>query len=741
MYVLPSKKHRKLFKLRKWEFFRTGEKPEPLDESLANDESMDDTATEAEPVHKPLEHQLLQTREQRRKTTIKKTNRKYGKTRRGRGSKIGKNENKNKIKFSIVGSNVNGLNLKKESLLHTINELKPCVITLQETKVSKKGSIKIPGYQIFEKLRNKRGGGGLMTVVDEDLEPVLVSCGNEDIDVIAVQTKVGNNRIRVINGYGPQEDEDKQQLLNFWHEIKKEVISAKDNECMMIIEMDANAKVGREVIANDPHNQTNNGKILVDMVSRNNLVIVNALDICKGVITRERIFEHKIEKSAIDYVIICRELYKYLIGMNIDEERFHVLTNYRRNKSIKKSITSDHNILYCNFSLSFYRQPRKIRREFFNLKCEEGKKLFFHETNKSNILSNCFSGPGSFSNNCNNFFKGLNQCLHKCFTKVRIRTGNIKAFGNEEIQEQLKLKLELRKFLVNNRCKIGQIVAENKLNEVETFLDEHCAKKNAEKVKAHIDSVETLEGNFSQLGLWKLKQKLCPQISDPPMAKLDENGSLVTAPNLLKDLYLRTYVNRLKHREMKPELNDIFCLKRELWLSRLTLLRNRKTPPWKMKHLDEVLKSLKTNKTMDPHGIINELFKEGCIGTDMKDALLSLFNGTKVNMFMPLFMALSNISTIYKNKGSRMDLENDRGIFILTTLKKILDKLIYNDKYSDIDGNMTDSNIGARKGRNIRNHLMIIYGVINSVIKGGEDCIDLQVYDLEKAFDALWLED
>ena len=83
----------------------------------------------------------------------------------------------------------------------------------------------------------------------------------------------------------------------------------------------------------------------------------------------------------------------------------------------------------------------------------------------------------------------------------------------------MKLKLELRKFLVNNRCKIGQIVAENKLNEVETFLDEHCAKKNAEKVKSHIDSVETLEGNFSQLGLWKLKQKLCPQISDPPMAK------------------------------------------------------------------------------------------------------------------------------------------------------------------------------------------------------------------------------
>ena len=82
-------------------------------------------------------------------------------------------------------------------------------------------------------------------------------------------------------------------------------------------------------------------------------------------------------------------------------------------------------------------------------------------------------------------------------------------------------------------------------------------------------------------------------------------------------------------------------------------------------------------------------------------------------------------------------MDNDRGIFIISTLKAILDKLIYNDNYEDIDENMSDSNIGARKGRNIRNHLMIIYGVINSVIRGGEECIDIQINDLEKAFDAL----
>ena len=144
---------------------------------------------------------------------------------------------------------------------------------------------------------------------------------------------------------------------------------------------------------------------------------------------------------------------------------------------------------------------------------------------------------------------------------------------------------------------------------------------------------------------------------------------------------------------------------------------------------------------MDPNGMINEIFKAGCIGKDLKDALILLFNGTKINQLLPMFMALSDITTIYKNKGSRLDLNNDRGIFILTVMKKILDNLIYSDNYDEIDGNMSDSNVGARRKRNVKDHLLIIHGVINSVIRGNEECIDIQVYDLEKAFDALWLED
>ena len=128
-----------------------------------------------------------------------------------------------------------------------------------------------------------------------------------------------------------------------------------------------------------------------------------------------------------------------------------------------------------------------------------------------------------------------------------------------------------------------------------------------------------------------------------------------------------------------------------------------KSPQWKINELDKVLKSLTNNKTRDPLGMINEVFKIGCAGDDLKIALLELLNGSKCNQLIPEYMNLSHITTLYKQKGSRLSLNSERGIFILTSLKRILDKQIYVDKYSSIDENMSDSNIGARRGRNIKN--------------------------------------
>ena len=52
-----------------------------------------------------------------------------------------------------------------------------------------------------------------------------------------------------------------------------------------------------------------------------------------------------------------------------------------------------------------------------------------------------------------------------------------------------------------------------------------------------------------------------------------------------------------------------------------------------------------------------------------------------------------------------------------------------------------DLDLFKRRRRNIKDHLLIIHGVINSVIRGEEECIDIQIYDIEKVCHAMWLED
>ena len=104
------------------------------------------------------------------------------KTRRGWGKKIKRKQFKNKeneTTFSLFASNANGIKGKLDSLMTNVNIFQPSCIILQETKLRFPGTVKIEGFQIFENLRECLGGG-LLTAIDNNLNPVLISTGNED---------------------------------------------------------------------------------------------------------------------------------------------------------------------------------------------------------------------------------------------------------------------------------------------------------------------------------------------------------------------------------------------------------------------------------------------------------------------------------------------------------------------------------------------------------------------------------
>jgi hypothetical protein len=81
-------------------------------------------------------------------------------------------------------------------------------------------------------------------------------------------------------------------------------------------------------------------------------------------------------------------------------------------------------------------------------------------------------------------------------------------------------------------------------------------------------------------------------------------------------------------------------------------------------------------------------------------------------------------------------------IFIVSIFRSLVMKMIYKDIYNIIDSSMSDSQIGSRKAKNIRNHVWVLNSIISDTLSTKKKRpIDIQIYDYKQCFDSLWLEE
>ena len=107
---------------------------------------------------------------------------------------------------------------------------------------------------------------------------------------------------------------------------------------------------------------------------------------------------------------------------------------------------------------------------------------------------------------------------------------------------------------------------------------------------------------------------------------------------------------------------------------------------------------------------------------------------------MPEIFKSAFISAIPKKQKSRLCLENERGIFLVSKLRAMLEKLIYRSIISLIEEKLSPSNIGARQNKSPRDHLYVLYAVMHETLKEMHDHpIDLVFNDGTQCFDSLWV--
>ena len=110
----------------------------------------------------------------------------------------------------MIYSNINHANCKIESLKRIIEEEKPAVVALVETKLPEKGKLTIDGYTPWPMNRDEHGGG-VMLLVRSELENIVISVEkNKEVgEIMWVTLSNGRTNIRMGLVYAPQESRTK----------------------------------------------------------------------------------------------------------------------------------------------------------------------------------------------------------------------------------------------------------------------------------------------------------------------------------------------------------------------------------------------------------------------------------------------------------------------------------------------------------------------------------------------------
>ena len=602
---------------------------------------------------------------------------KKGQKIRQRGKRKNKICYKKEIRF--LGVNAAGIRSKLTSFKNTLNNLKPAVFYIEETKMKDEGKLKLENYDIFELTRKSRdGGGGLAIGCIKELQATWVREGDDTVESLSVDIFLRNKKIRCCIAYGCQESDNLERKEAFWNYLSEEVSIADQEDSGFILHCDGNLWAGENIIPGDPRKQNKNGKLFQTFLEENpNLTVVNSLSLCQGLITRRRAKNEKIEESVIDFFVVCNRVLPFVKKMIIDEEKKYILTNYEKVKKGGRAINSDHFTQFMDLELEIG-EVKPERVEIYDIKKKTNLEKFRHLTSESSELSKCFETNAPLYAQIENWRTLLRSFCNQAFPKIKLKK-KMKIHVNKEISNLISRRSEIALKIQNEENCYECSFDDASVNEVKKHIkekhvidvDQNCRQctydfttvsgirkhiqsehSSKEKIKCKICGktltgksqydIHLIEHNISSLEaqenrrkilenfqsysdnpeninmgeMWKLIKKIWPKYNSKSTAKRNHVGKIISNPQEIKKLLSKEYKERLRERPIRPDLKMLLGKRKFIFEKKLELAQSKESAEWTMQNLDLALSKLKTKKSRDFEGYANEMFKDGVIGSD-----------------------------------------------------------------------------------------------------------------------------
>ena len=633
------------------------------------------------------------------------------KTKRKKGSKeLYKN-------FSIYYSNIRGIKSKIKSLKQIIEEKQPTVICIAETHLKESDQIMFKGYS--KPFRNDRsagkGGGGVLIAVKEKLRGVTIEVDrvNDTEETLWVLIKNRKTKLRVGIVYAPQETRTgKDELVKMYERIEKSVNIGRQQDENIIITGDFNAKIAIKK-GQETQESSVAGRILEKLEKQNKLYIINRDEKTKGFYTRSE----GGSKSMIDYVIIEKTNKSKFVEATVDEKRNW--TPYYIEKG--KEVYTDHFSIIAKFKWIEEERKTKMKQKSENFS-KENIRIYKQLTN-GKVLQKIANENKPLNKRYKEWEKTIKLTAKKTFTKI---TKN-KYTG---ISKKLKRLMQKRR-----RCRAEG--DEEKVRRLNLQIEEEISKEEANKGQKVAESI-VQEGGVNNPAFWKILKQPKKE-NDVATAMKNSQGVLKTG----RDEVIKIYQNHFKELLQTKKASDERGRNVEENVERCfrminTVGKQVETNAITEEELRRATRKLKKKKASDIGGMKGEYIIYA--GDDLIKSLLILLNGIIKTGEIPEKWKRMKIKSIYKRKGSRNEMKNQRGIFITNIVSKVFERVLLNRNREDIEQSMSPFQCGGRKQRGVTDHLFTLKSMIEEY-KEKKKTLYVFYGDLEKCFDQLWLKD
>ena len=624
--------------------------------------------------------------------------------------------------IQLLYANVRGVHSKLPCLKDVISDLKPSIVVLTETHLSNNNDIRIDGYSFFGRAREGNSGGGVGICVSQTLKNHAAPLHSQrDLEIIWVSLN-RNSETPVFIGayYGKQEGVSSDVIHDEYNKLTEEILEMKEMG-EVILCLDANAKIGLM-----GETTSRNGKLLLDLVDECQLEIMNKSDICQGVVTRQN--RKKLdETSAIDFILATYDASNWFTEMTIDE-----LGEYR----MRSKNESDHNTITASITINRLKAEHTDKSSDWNLNAPEEKWDQFRNE-LSNLLPTASEIMSDKESSMDDRYAKVEKLIYKAAIKTIGRT-TYKGKGNAKASEKMRnLKKERAEYKKDFEKEVDQETKGIKLqryydkqDEIKELVLEEEQEKTEKRFQNMIEEAnnggfwgEMKRMNKDETSNWQItKDPSGRRIFDPELNK--ENVA-----NYYEDLYGRKPTQHHPYHDTVE--NEVDRLSRQTPDSETTSELDRAPT---VKEIEEAIRKKKDRKATTDWS--NILIKRG--GVAMAKLITIVIRSFWNEEIPPSQWNAGIITNVWKGKGDREMLQNQRGITVSSTIGTIAEEIINNRLLQTIS--FTQAQAGGKKGASPTDHVFILKNIMAIARKEGRELI-VSYFDVQKAYDRACMKD